>query len=89
MQQWKLNMKTYVHFIVAGDKICHKIIVMQHSILLYIWHWHAAQEHTKNAYIYVVNKQMSTGKICFSIYYHLRVSVAFATIIQALLQEYW
>jgi len=89
MQQWELYMKTYVHFIIAGDKICHKIIVVQHSILLNISHWHAAQEHTKNAYIYVVNQQMPTGKIGFSIYYHLPVSVAFATIIRVLLQEYW
>jgi len=43
-----------------------------------------------NVYTYLVNRQMHTAKICFIIYYyyHLHVSVAFATIIRAPLQEY-
>jgi len=28
--------------------ICHKIIVVQHSLFMYSWQWHVAQEHTRN-----------------------------------------
>jgi hypothetical protein len=41
-----LYMKYYVRFIVAGD-ICHKVIIVQHSMFLNHWQLHVAQQHTE------------------------------------------
>jgi hypothetical protein len=56
--------------------ICHKIIVVQHSLFMYSWQWHVAQELTQNSLLLChcnngqanMPERLYVHSLCFNMY---------------------